>query len=143
MQSYGETIRQGMTDADMPAELSERFTFDSCVKRQDGREVYFVTRKADGQRAVLRVTDAARGESVAAAFTIGLSVGQARGFKNGVDSIMDIPADKYRPFTQEELNRPITFNRRTGDTIAVRCAGLPEEVIAKARDSAGIVLIEE
>jgi len=50
----------------MPTELTERFTFDSCVKKQDGREVYFITQKSGGLRAVLRVTDSGSGENAAA-----------------------------------------------------------------------------
>jgi len=63
LQSYSETLQQEIVGADMPTELTERFTFDSFVKRQDGREVYFVTQKSDGQRAVLRVTESGSGEN--------------------------------------------------------------------------------
>ncbi len=65
LESYSETLRQEMAGADMPPELTERFAFDSCVKRQDGREVYFIARKSDGKRAVLRVTGAESGENAA------------------------------------------------------------------------------
>jgi len=50
----------------MPAGLAERFTFDSCVKKQDGREVYFATQKSDGQRAVIRAANTDSGKNVAA-----------------------------------------------------------------------------
>jgi hypothetical protein len=66
LRSYGEALRQEIAGADMPPELMERFAFDSLVKRQDGRELYFVTRKSDGARAVLRVTGAESGENAAA-----------------------------------------------------------------------------
>ena len=66
LKQYNDTLRQELTGTDMPAELTERFTFDSCIKRQSGREVYFVTRKADGLRAVLRITDSKSGENAAA-----------------------------------------------------------------------------
>ena len=65
LQSYNETLRQEIADADMPPELTERFTFDSCVKQDEGRAVYFVTQKSDGARAVLRVTDAGCKENAA------------------------------------------------------------------------------
>jgi len=65
LQSYNETLRQEIAGADMPTELTERFTFESCVKQQDGREVYFVTQKSDGQRAVLRAADSDCGENTA------------------------------------------------------------------------------
>ena len=65
LQSYNETLRHEVAGADMPIELTERFTFDSCVKQQDGREVYFITQKSDGLRAVLRVTDNDSGENAA------------------------------------------------------------------------------
>ena len=63
LQSYNETLRQGIAGADMPPGLTERFDFDSCVKRQDGREVYFVTQKTAGRRGVLCVTDTSSGEN--------------------------------------------------------------------------------
>jgi hypothetical protein len=66
LQSYNETLQREIAGLDMPTELTERFTFDSCVKRQDGREVYFISRKSDGLRAVLRVTDSESGENAAA-----------------------------------------------------------------------------
>lgn len=66
LQSYTETLRQEIADADMPPGLTERFAFDSCVKNQDGRAVYFVTQKSDDTRAVLRVTDADCSENAAA-----------------------------------------------------------------------------
>jgi len=50
LQSYNETLQQEIAGADMPPELTERFSFDSCVKQQDGRTVYFITEKLDGQR---------------------------------------------------------------------------------------------
>ena len=50
----------------MPPELTENFTFESLEKKQPGREVYFVTRKSDGKRAVLHVTTAGSPESAAA-----------------------------------------------------------------------------
>lgn len=70
LQSYGETLREEIAGADMPPELTERFIFDSCVKRKDGREVYFVTQRSDGLRAVLRVTDGQDGENAAAEYAI-------------------------------------------------------------------------
>ena len=66
LQSYNETLQQGIVDADMPHELTERFDFDSCVKQQDGQEVYFITQKSDGIRAVLRITDNDHSENAAA-----------------------------------------------------------------------------
>ena len=38
----------------MPPELTERFIFDSCVKRKEGREVYFVTRRSDGLHPLIK-----------------------------------------------------------------------------------------
>ena len=66
LQSYGATLQQEIAGADMPLELAEQFIFDSLVKRHDGREVYFVTRKSDGKRAVLRITNADSGENATA-----------------------------------------------------------------------------
>jgi len=65
LQTYNDALRNEIADADMPPELIERFIFDSCVKQQDGREVYFITRKSDGQRAVLRISDCESGENAA------------------------------------------------------------------------------
>lgn len=66
LQSYNETLRQGIEGADMPPALLEQFAFDSLVKQQDGREVYFVNRNSDSKRAVLRITDTESGENAAA-----------------------------------------------------------------------------
>ncbi len=66
LQAYNETLQSEMAGVDMPQELSENYTFDSCVKRQDGQEVYFISRNSDGKRAVLRVTDAGSGGNAAA-----------------------------------------------------------------------------
>lgn len=50
----------------MPRGIREDYRFNSCVKRTSGgREVYFVKRIADGQKAVLRISDAAFDEDVA------------------------------------------------------------------------------
>ncbi|HHT24273.1 MAG TPA: protein kinase [Clostridiaceae bacterium] len=62
LQSYSEKLQQGIADADMPSELTEQFVFDSLIKQDDGKEVYFITRKSDGLRAVLRITSAESGE---------------------------------------------------------------------------------
>ena len=40
----------------MPPELKEAFVFESLVNQDNGREVYFLTRKSDGLHAVLRIT---------------------------------------------------------------------------------------
>ena len=66
LRSYSETLHKEILGADMPVELKERFTFDSCVKQRPGREVYYITRKEDGRRAVLRVTDPTSGEDAVA-----------------------------------------------------------------------------
>ena len=66
LQSYNKTLRQKIAGVGMPAGLAERFTFDSCVKKQDGREVYFATQKSDGQRAVIRAANTDSGKNVAA-----------------------------------------------------------------------------
>lgn len=66
LQSYSDTLQQEIAGADMPHELTEQFTFDSLVKRHEGREVYFVSRKSDGKRAVLRITDTGSAENAAA-----------------------------------------------------------------------------
>jgi len=121
----------------MPAELTERFTFDSCVKRQDGRELYFVTQKSDGLRAVLRITDTGSGESVAVESavlaklnhpaipkTFGAGEHNGRGYVlfsyTRVTSLMPL----VNPF----------------DPVTVHCTGLPAEVLNKVRDLNGIIL---
>ena len=70
LQSYSVTLRREIAGADMPPELTEWFNFDSCVKHQDGREVYFVTQRQNGQRAVLRITGSSTGENAAAEGTV-------------------------------------------------------------------------
>jgi len=65
LQSYNEMLQQELADADMPSELTERFVFDSLIKRNDEKEVYFIRRKSDGLRTVLRITSAENGEDAA------------------------------------------------------------------------------
>ncbi len=66
LQSYNAALRQEIADSDMPFGLKEQFIFDSLEKRQPGREVYFVTRKLDGKRAVLRITGPDSGDNATA-----------------------------------------------------------------------------
>ncbi|MDL2232763.1 leucine-rich repeat domain-containing protein [Ruminococcaceae bacterium OttesenSCG-928-L11] len=68
--------------------------------------------------------------AIVIALAAGLMIGREQGFRQGVDSIMDIPVDKNRPFTHEELNQPITFENRYID-LAVRNAlsKMPGDVI--------------
>ena len=63
---YHHTLREWVTGADIPPDIKEQFVFESLVKQQSGREVYFVTRIADGQRAVLRVTEEGQAEDIRA-----------------------------------------------------------------------------
>jgi serine/threonine protein kinase len=63
LKEYEDTLRQETAGMDTPAELTESFTFNECVKRRDDREVYFVTRKTDEKRAVLRITRVDSGEN--------------------------------------------------------------------------------
>jgi hypothetical protein len=63
---YHQTLRNWVTDADIPLEIKEQFVFESLVKQQAGREVYFVTRISDGRRAVLRVTEQGKAEDIRA-----------------------------------------------------------------------------
>ncbi|HHW93210.1 MAG TPA: protein kinase [Clostridiaceae bacterium] len=70
LQSYNEALQQEIAGADLPFGLKEQFTFDSLEKRQSGREVYFVTRKWDGKRAVLRITSQGCGDNAIAEATI-------------------------------------------------------------------------
>lgn len=65
LQLYNETLSKEVEGSDMPSELKEQFAFNSCVKHLEGREVYFVTRKSDDKRAVLRITNANSGENAA------------------------------------------------------------------------------
>lgn len=62
---YQQTIKTWVTDADIPQDIKEHYAFESLIKQQAGREVYFVTRLSDGKRAVLRVTAEGDAESVA------------------------------------------------------------------------------
>ncbi|MGI6689200.1 MAG: hypothetical protein ACOX6Y_12800 [Christensenellales bacterium] len=63
---YHQTLRDWVTGADIPPDIKEQFVFESLVKQQAGREVYFVTRIADGKRAVLRVTAEGQAEDIRA-----------------------------------------------------------------------------
>lgn len=66
LHSYNEILQQEIAGADMPQELTEQFVFDSLIKQNDEREVYFITRKSDSLRAVLRITSAESGEDAVA-----------------------------------------------------------------------------
>lgn len=66
LQFYNEALQREIAEADMPPELMKQFTFDSLEKKKPDREVYFVTEKADGKRAVLHVTAAGSPEDAAA-----------------------------------------------------------------------------
>lgn len=61
---YHQTLKAWVTDANIPPEIKEQFVFESLVKQQAGREVYFVTRISDGKRAVLRVTEEGQAEDI-------------------------------------------------------------------------------
>ncbi len=63
LNEYNNKLNQNVLSSDMPAALTEEFTFDCCVKKHDDREVYFITRQADGQQAVLRITAVDSGEN--------------------------------------------------------------------------------
>lgn len=56
LDEYRKTLRAWVADTDLPPEIKEKYVFDSLIKQHDGREVYFVTKVADGARAVLRVS---------------------------------------------------------------------------------------
>lgn len=63
---YQQTLREWVTGADIPPDIKEQFVFESLVKQQEGREMYFVTRVSDGKRAVLRVTEEGKAEDIRA-----------------------------------------------------------------------------
>lgn len=63
---YHQTLREWVTGADIPPDIKEQYVFDCLVKQQAGREVYFVTRISDGQRAVLRVTEEGKADDIQA-----------------------------------------------------------------------------
>jgi serine/threonine protein kinase len=63
---YHQTLRDWVSDADIPPDIKEQYTFDSLIKQQAGREVYFVTRKQDHARAVLRITEKGKAEDILA-----------------------------------------------------------------------------
>jgi serine/threonine protein kinase len=67
---------------------------------------------------------------VAVAFVAGLLIGQAQGFTRGVDSIMDVPTYKNRPFTPDELYEPVTFDNWYIDmAVRVTLNKTPEDTI--------------
>ncbi len=66
LESYNAALQEEIAGADMPSGLKELFAFDSLEKRQSGREVYFVSRKLDGKRAVLRITGPDCGDNATA-----------------------------------------------------------------------------
>jgi len=70
LSEYAETLRYGLLDADLPPELTAQFSIDALIKQSEGRSVYFVTRKSDGERAVLRVTEPDSNEDIALEYSI-------------------------------------------------------------------------
>ncbi|NLM19340.1 MAG: protein kinase [Clostridiaceae bacterium] len=66
LQLYSEKLQEEIAGADMPPELTKGFVFDSLIKQNDGKEVYFITRKSDGLRAVLRITSKESSEDATA-----------------------------------------------------------------------------
>ena len=65
LQFYNEQLDQEIAEVGMPVQLLEQFAVDSCVKKRADQAVYYVTRKNDGMRGVLRVTDSGAGENPA------------------------------------------------------------------------------
>jgi len=65
-----------------------------------------------------------------ALFALGLFIGQGQGFQRGVDAVMDVPIEKNRPFSMDELYQPLTFESWYID-MAVRTAlnKQPEDTI--------------
>ncbi|MBR0353352.1 MAG: protein kinase [Oscillospiraceae bacterium] len=59
LSAYEEMLRSSLPEDDMPAELLEDYSFESCIRKdQDGKkELYLLRRKTDGAMALLRVTD--------------------------------------------------------------------------------------
>ncbi|MDL2237880.1 DUF5050 domain-containing protein [Christensenellaceae bacterium OttesenSCG-928-K19] len=55
---YKTRLDSAITDAGMPPALLEQFSIDSCIRKDDDgkKELYLVTRKTDGARALLRIT---------------------------------------------------------------------------------------
>lgn len=55
---YKAQLNSAIADDDMPPALLEQFTFDSCIRKDEEgkKELYLVTRKADGAKALLRIT---------------------------------------------------------------------------------------
>lgn len=66
LQSYQTALEDALLKRDMPPIIKENFLFDSLVKQQDEREVYFVSKKTEGQRCVLRITPIKSAENACA-----------------------------------------------------------------------------
>ena len=54
---YHQTLKEWVSDAVIPQEIKEQYIFESLIKQQAGREMYFISRLSDGKRAVLRITE--------------------------------------------------------------------------------------
>lgn len=66
LQSYQTALEDALLKRDIPPIIKENFLFDSLVKQQDEREVYFVSKKVEGQRCVLRITPIKSAENACA-----------------------------------------------------------------------------
>lgn len=65
LHDYQDSLDQAVAGSGMPLEITSSYQFEGCISHKEGRQVYFVQRQSDGQKAVLRVSEAGSGEDVA------------------------------------------------------------------------------
>lgn len=54
---YQAVLDSAIADANLPPALLDQFLVDSCIRLGDKKALYLVTRRADGARGILRITD--------------------------------------------------------------------------------------
>jgi hypothetical protein len=70
LNSYQQQLQSEVTGQLWPPEITATFTFESCLKHRDGKEVYLVVDKQTNAKAILRTTAAESGESVDTVYQI-------------------------------------------------------------------------
>jgi len=62
LDTYHEALDGEVQNGDWPKEILELYSFDSCLKYETNKEVYLVTDKRTGGKAILRVTTNSSGD---------------------------------------------------------------------------------
>lgn len=58
LNTYDETLQEILLNEDIPKEITENYTFESCIRKDDEgkKEIYLLRRKKDNVKVLLRIT---------------------------------------------------------------------------------------